>query len=408
MVRPHSNGVPQAGAPAFAGAIATAWAAAVDGPEAASARARRLHEQLGPAWERVPADVRAAWADLRRVTAERSLAVLLDPGAPPPAASAQAERLTEAWARAELPAATLLRAAWLDHSVAWDAFIVALERAQPDASDRASWLRDAGPPLRRWVDRFAGHLADRLAHHAGHDAGATRERLERVQQVLAGEDAGSATLGYDLDRHHIGVIAWGRNAGEAVEAVGCTLGREPFAVRPLAEPDVVWAWLPSAAPDLDDRECRMLDRLEPPEGASLALGDTLQGAAGFRLTFAQAREARRIARLRSTRVTRYHEVALEAVASHDPEAARFFVRRELGLLFSDGRAVDSRTDRETLRAYFTAGQRSTGAAALLGVTDETVRNRLRRIEQRLGATIVERQAELQMALRLADVLHPDR
>lgn len=56
--------------------------------------------------------------------------------------------------------------------------------------------------------------------------------------------------------------------------------------------------------------------------------------------------------------------------------------------------------RKTLRAYFTTGRNITSAASALGVSRQTVGNRLRVIEEKLGRTIESCAPEIEVALRL--------
>jgi DNA-binding PucR family transcriptional regulator len=98
----------------------------------------------------------------------------------------------------------------------------------------------------------------------------------------------------------------------------------------------------------------------------------------------------------------YEDVALEALASADRDAARAFVARELrGLDGTDKRAARLRA---TLIAYFRSGQNAAAAGAALGVHQQTVGHRLRKIEEQLGAPVTARRAELEVALRLRDFL----
>lgn len=62
--------------------------------------------------------------------------------------------------------------------------------------------------------------------------------------------------------------------------------------------------------------------------------------------------------------------------------------------------------RETLRAYFACDRNATSAAAALGVTRQTVNNRLRAIEQRLGREIGSCSIELDLALRVEGLGEP--
>ena len=93
----------------------------------------------------------------------------------------------------------------------------------------------------------------------------------------------------------------------------------------------------------------------------------------------QALSTYRIARGTTQPVTTFADVALLALTLQDPTLAREFVRCELGPLAAD----DARSQllRETLRAYFEAGQNAAAAAAALGVHERTVTYRLRSIEE---------------------------
>ena len=99
---------------------------------------------------------------------------------------------------------------------------------------------------------------------------------------------------------------------------------------------------------------------------------------------------------------RYADVAVESLASENQEDARTFVERELGAIGDDSAA--SRRIRETLAAYFAAEHNAASAAATLGVHQQTVANRLRAAEERLGHPIGSRRVELEVALRLRAAL----
>jgi DNA-binding PucR family transcriptional regulator len=60
-------------------------------------------------------------------------------------------------------------------------------------------------------------------------------------------------------------------------------------------------------------------------------------------------------------------------------------------------------DRETLRAYFAAGRNISSAAAALSVHRDTVSNRLRAIEAKIGRPPDACAADLELALRLEEM-----
>ena len=153
---------------------------------------------------------------------------------------------------------------------------------------------------------------------------------------------------------------------------------------------------------IESRNVRTIRGLSLPEGAQVALGEPARGIEGFRLSHRQALSAYRIARDTEARVTAYADISLLALALQDVELARDFVVRELGpLIASDNRSV---VLRDTLGAYFGAGENAASAAAVLGVHDRTVLYRLRSIEARIGHPISARRDEIAVALRLAKLV----
>jgi DNA-binding PucR family transcriptional regulator len=94
-------------------------------------------------------------------------------------------------------------------------------------------------------------------------------------------------------------------------------------------------------------------------------------------------------------------VAAEALLSVEDAEARQFAVRELGALDRDD-AYAQRL-RTTLLVWLQEHDRQR-AAARLGVHPNTVAHRLRRCESLLGRGLRERAFELELALRLRDVL----
>jgi DNA-binding PucR family transcriptional regulator len=58
--------------------------------------------------------------------------------------------------------------------------------------------------------------------------------------------------------------------------------------------------------------------------------------------------------------------------------------------------------RETLHAYFATARNTYSTAAALGVSRQTVGNRLRAVEERLGRSLDSCATEVEIALRLED------
>ena len=221
--------------------------------------------------------------------------------------------------------------------------------------------------------------------------------LEAVRRVLAG-DQPDELLGYRLDAFHVGCVAWGRRAGESLRLLGWELSTEIVAV--AVDADTAWGWV--AVTESSLRRVRRGLRTYTPLAGGVAIGSVEAGVEGFRESHRQALAAAGVARISGAAITFYDDVALEALALRDLAAARRFVHHELGSL--EGDDVRARELRETLRAYFAAGQHASSAAAILGVHERTVGNRIRAAEERLGRPPRGAPAELELALRLRELL----
>jgi hypothetical protein len=222
---------------------------------------------------------------------------------------------------------------------------------------------------------------------------------ERVQRLLAGGHCEAIELNYEFSGWHVGVIATGVGAARSLSRIAGELGSRLLCV-PRGE-DAVWGWLGSqravAAGDIE----RVLGTEHKPE-LSIAIGEPGYGIEGWRLTHRQAQAALRVALHDRRPFTRYAEVALLASVLRDDTVSGSLVEIYLSPLGDrhNGGAVL----RQTLRAYFAAERNASSAASALGVTRHTVENRLRTIEEKLGHALRTRQAELEVALRLEELV----
>jgi DNA-binding PucR family transcriptional regulator len=130
----------------------------------------------------------------------------------------------------------------------------------------------------------------------------------------------------------------------------------------------------------------------------VAIGLEGAGPEGFRSSHRQALRARRFGAEVGPELLFYDSVAVEVLAIENEEDARAFVAHQLRGIEDD--SVTSRRIRETLEAYFAAEHNAASAGAALGVHQQTVANRLRAAEERLGGAIGPRRVELEVALRL--------
>lgn len=275
----------------------------------------------------------------------------------------------------------------------WDAWLDEVDRLGPGADDRRRLLDAGGRFLNEYVDRCAAWVE--LEHSRERERlirSEEQRRMSVVRDLLDGLPADTDALDYDLDREHTALIVQGPRAEAGAAALCERAGEDPLSLS--VDPVTWWLWVPG---DLD------LDGYEPAPGARLAVGGPAPGPDGFRRAHADARAAARVAAHRPQPVLHYRDVALEALAGQDERRARDFIEHELGPLLAEAAGGGALV--ETLEAYYAAGQNAVSAAAILGVSDRTIANRLHRVEEVLGTgTIVDRRAEIETALRLSRLL----
>jgi hypothetical protein len=226
-----------------------------------------------------------------------------------------------------------------------------------------------------------------------------QRRGERVQRLLAGEHLAPGEFDYRFeDAWHLGMIAVGARAREAVRGLGAGLDREVLSI--ARGEKTMWIWLggqdilPVAG--VESWLSVMVDM-----GVSLALGEPSRGTQGWRLTHRQAQAALLVALHRPRGITRYAEDMLLAAALRDETLAMSLQEIYMAPLASqrDGGLVL----RETLRGYFDATGNAATAAVRLKVDRHTVERRLQKIEERLGRLLSTCQAELEVALSLHEL-----
>lgn len=226
-------------------------------------------------------------------------------------------------------------------------------------------------------------------------------RGERVQRLLDGELLDTSGLAYDFDVHHVGIVASGAAALDTLRDLSGRLDCRLLVVQRRQER--VWAWLCARrAPD----PAELLDLLAPalPERTAIALGEPGEGLPGWRLSHRQALAALPVALRGPERCVRYAEVAVLAAALGDDLLVTSLRRLYLAPLEAerDGGAAA----RETLRAYFASDRNVSSTAAALGLNRHTVTSRLRAVEERIGREVSSCAADLEAALRLADLGPP--
>jgi PucR C-terminal helix-turn-helix domain/GGDEF-like domain len=298
----------------------------------------------------------------------------------------------------------LLRAYRVGHQALWEIWC---EHVAGEIDDDAGLLHEvlalSATHMFTYIDQVCERLvAEDRARRRAEPEVRRDSRAELLRRVLAGEplalDAGSAALGYELRRHHVGVVATrvapDGDPRRAVDALGRAAGTRPLALP--AGDGAWWAWLGWAQEPGEEALDALLELA--PGGVLAGLGEPGYGLAGFRRTHEQALDAERTARLarRPQAIVRHREVELAAVLCADSERARRLARERLGPLVADD--ASTRRLRETLRAFLATGGSVSRAAERLGVHQKTVSYRLRRVEELLGHPVAGHRAALEAAL----------
>jgi PucR-like helix-turn-helix protein/diguanylate cyclase with GGDEF domain len=300
-----------------------------------------------------------------------------------PAASAREARLA---AQQSVPRAALTQSYRVGHAVFQEHFLVHGARVGCSLAALRAVTRNMFTYV-DWLLPLAEQEYD--AERRRLDAAPDRAWFERVRRVLAGRF--DEDLGHPLDGAHVALVT--RGAEDVFATLAAALGTTGISVKtPHGEH---WAWL--AADDLAEDELGA--RLAQLDGVGVAgVGPVETGPKGFVASHRKARLACQLGARRGARVSRYADVALEALAFGGPDAAREFAQKELGTLASD----DDRAAvlRDTLRVYFAEGASTPAAARALGIAERTVTYRLRRAEELIARPLSTRRTELETALRL--------
>jgi hypothetical protein len=227
----------------------------------------------------------------------------------------------------------------------------------------------------------------------------TEERRTRqVERLLDGEFVTGEELDYDFRLTHMGLVAAGLDGATTIR----NLAREVDCRLLLVRPDqgMAWGWLGSSR-GVDADRVRMAAGYPQTPDSILALGEPAQGFSGWRLTHGQAKAALVFGMRCRESIVRYRDVLLIAPTLGDDVYAGSLRQLFLEPLMNgrDGGAALL----ETLRAYLAVGRNASSAAAALGVSRQTVINRLDAVEQRLGRQLDSCAPELEAALRLEEL-----
>ena len=296
----------------------------------------------------------------------------------------------------------------------WDAWMNLVEQHCSETGDAVGdVVRASIPVLFGFVDRM---LCVSLASY--HEAVAARQqtreyrRARLVEQLLDGTltEAGIDTerfIGYAFAHHHLAAVLdggdWPGNQQLAEELKRASHAKDLLVLDRNGAPTQMWLGLrgplsPAIRSALESRTAST--------GRRIAFGEVKPGLNGFRASASSARDAARVQQLLSDDAPQAiwaEDVLIEMLALNNPEATRALVSSVLGTALDRG-LLTTRV-RETLEAWLKSGS-YVGAAATLGVHEQTVRQRLHQLEDALGHSLHERRTDLHVALRLSLLSYP--
>jgi hypothetical protein len=240
-------------------------------------------------------------------------------------------------------------------------------------------------------------------------------RVQLVDQVLDGTlvDLGvdaERFLGYAFDQHHLSAVLDRGDRAEnkklAAELKRACHANDLLVLDRGGAPTELWLGL--RGPMTGAMRAALATRAEASR-RRIAFGEATSGRRGFCVAMKSARSAAKIQAMladNAPQVIWAKDVRIETLVLDNPDGARALVNNVLGTALEHG-LLTTRV-RETLDAWLVTGS-YVGAAALLGVHEQTVRQRLHRLEEALGQSLHGRRTELHVALRLSILtLPPDR
>ncbi|MER7834727.1 helix-turn-helix domain-containing protein [Streptomyces sp. NPDC096040] len=358
---------------------------------------------------------------LRRSTESAVLATLrMLLSQPSQSAAASTDETREGcreFARRGIPLDRVLRGVRLGHARLAHDLAAAIEEHVP-ADARVAELREVSELLFAYTDAHSSEMAEEYIAERDRWRGSDQAaRRAVVDDLLAGRkiDEPDATrrLRYDVCRTHVAAVLRcdraeaGLPAPERLQRTAADMARAVGAAGMLLTPHTettAWVWLALPGDGTARPAEKLRSGVEPPPGVYAALGPTGQGPQGMRRSHLAALQAERIAlQAGSGWLCDYRDVRLVALATAEPEHARWFVQDVLGPLASDGARMWEL--RETLRIYLAEEHGLRTAADRLHVARNTVTYRVKRAQELLPTSDdAYSSLELRLALEIAQTL----
>lgn len=349
----------------------------------------------------------------------RNVADLLDIGGDPRDAelSAPTRAVARAGVKRQVPLASLLRFYRVTHELLWQWMWDRITASAVDQSQQAATLRLATSWTFGYVDAAQNRAEE--AYEAEREVwlrNAAAARTGAIEEILAQRERdpqrASKRLRYDVNRHHVGAVAWLEAMGddgdaqsvlsEALNVVSRAIGGETTLIHPAGSL-VAFGWF-------SGRNAFGTTDLDVPvptfaAGVRVGIGEPGYGLKALRCSHLEASNARRVAALLGANagtLTRYRDVAVAALASCNGELAEGFVHRVLGPLAADDEATSRVAS--TLSVYLQENRSRARTARRLIVHPNTVSYRVDQAQMILGRSIDTDSLDLAVALALLPTL----
>lgn len=225
-----------------------------------------------------------------------------------------------------------------------------------------------------------------------------QRRVELIKALLSGKLVDHSELRYDFHVFHLGLLARGDRAVNAIKGLAKDLDCLPLVA--CLDEGAVWGWL-GRREEPDIRRFEKLLALSWPAGTPLGVGEPAEDMNGWRHTFHQATGAFRLALRKGDGIFRYGKDPLLVTIIQDDLQVAQLRKNYLDPLAAEPDGGSKA--RATLRAYIASSLNASSAGAALGVNRQTVLNRLRKVEQQIGRPITDHMDEIGVALRLEEI-----
>ena len=318
----------------------------------------------------------------------------------------------------QIPLANFLRFYRLAQELVWEWMWDRVTAAAGDRTEQALALR----LVTSWIFAYIDTALNRAeqAYEAEREAwlrNTAAARAAAIDDILTqrerDQQRASTRLRYDVNRHHIGAVAWVESMpedsdpqsslSEALTVLAPEMGCETTLIHPAGSL-VAFGWF-SRKSAFATGGFNTNHRPTLADGIRVSIGEPGHGLKGFRGSHIEASNARRVALLAGTqaeRLTRYRDVAVAALASSDAEHAASFVHRVLGPLAADDEATYRVAT--TLSVYLQENRSRSRTAQRLTVHPNTVSYRVDQAEMILGRSIDTGSLDLAVALVLLPTL----